>query len=153
MRKTVTIKGIGASQAQARTKAYATLKETYKNNVLVYGLISATCLKEPKPGKQCTTVNNPPTGARKWETKHKIMGKNPATGELKQLGGFYDSKTDASKAAKELSLKHQITCEVHVVKVDNGVGSAGLPNHIACVISPKMTEGIWEFSLDVEVIQ
>lgn len=152
MRQTVTLKGMGASLAQARTFAYSALKEQYKNNVLVYGLLQTNMLVAPKPGKQCTTVNNPPTGARKWETKHVVMGKNPANGELKQLGPDYDSKTEAAKAAKELSLKHQIGCEVHVVKRDNSMGSAGLPAHIEAVISPKMTEGIWEFVLDIETV-
>lgn len=153
MRKTVEINGIGASLAQARTFAYTQLKDMYKNNVLVYGLLNSEVLVAPKPGKQCTTLNNPPSGARKWVTKYCVMGKNPATNELKQLGPYYDSKTEATKSAKELSIKHQIECEIHITKIDEGTGTAGIPAKVTAVVTPKMTPGTWKFTLDIEVIE
>lgn len=153
MRKTITIKGLGATSAQARNRAYAQLKDQYKNNVLVYGLLNTQMVVEPKPAKQSTTTNNPPTGARKWETVYKVMGKNPATNELKQLGDFYPGKTEALKAAKELSVKHQIVCEVHIAKIDRGVNANNVPNHVTAIVTPKMTEGAWDFTLDIEVIE
>lgn len=153
MRKTIEVNGIGASMAQARTHAYAQLKNTYKNNVLVYGLINTEQIVAPKPGTQCSTLNNPPTGARKWLTKYLVVGKNPANNELKQLGPYYDDKAQASKAAKELCIKHQIECHVDIAKIDEAVGKAGLPATTTAVITPKMTPGTWRFVLDIETVE
>lgn len=151
MRKTITIKGNGATVAQARTTAYAALKAHYKNNILVYGLIDTKEIVAPKPGKQCTTLNNPPVGTRKWETKYTVYAISPATGE-KKLFETLDDKTSAVKKAKEIALAHQVKVEVCIEKLQTNLGQANLPAGIAAVIEPKMTPGTWEFTLDVEVV-
>ena len=152
MRKTITVNGKGATIQQARIGAYATLKADYKNNILVYSLTDSKEIVAPKPGSQCTTTNNPPQGARKWETKHIVYGINPVNpDDIKKFAEF-DDKTSALKEAKAMALKHQVEVQVRVEKIQTNLGTAGLPAGISAVVVPKMTEGLWEFTLDVEVL-
>lgn len=151
MRKTITVNGKGATMQQARVAAYAALKAEYKNNILVYALVDTKEIVAPKPGTQCSTTNNPPQGARKWETKHMVYGINPTNpSDVKKFAEF-DDKTSALKEAKAMALKHQVEVQVHIEKVQTNLGTSGLPAGITAVVVPKMTEGLWEFTLDVEV--
>lgn len=154
MRKTVTVIGKGFSEQQAKVSAYNDLKASYKNNVLVYGMLSSTQKAEPKPGNQCTTENNTVSGARKWVTKHNVYGVNPNDDtDLKLIpvedpnADFTTSKTDALKKAKELALQYQSTFIVKVEKLlEDG-------QCIEATTKPKgAKEGEWEIQLDVEVI-
>ena len=151
MRKTIIVTGKGYSEQQAKVAAYNELKTSYKNNILVYGMLSCVQTAEPKPGNQCTTENNTVSGTRKWITKHNIYAENPSTGELKLIEGLGEDitkgKTEALKKAKELALQYQGTFLVKLEKVlDDG-------NNVEATVKPKgAKEGEWEIKLDVEVI-
>lgn len=154
MRKTVTVIGKGYSEQQAKVTAYNDLKSSYKNNVLVYGMISCVQKAEPKPGNQCTTENNTVTGARKWITKHNVYGVNPNDADDLKLipstdpnADFAASKTDALKKAKELALKYQAT---FIVKVEKELEDGKC---IEATVNPKgAKEGEWEIQLDIEIV-
>lgn len=152
MRKTIVVKAQGASLSQAKGIAYNHLKREYNNNILVYGLLKADKISEPKPATQCTTINNPPDGARKWITVHSVYGVNPADPTDLKLLHREAEKTPALKKAKEISVAQQIICQVKIEKIQEGEGKGNLPLEIAALVTPKKGDGEWEFHLDVEVL-
>lgn len=148
MRNQVTVIGKGFSEQQAKVSAYKTLKDSYKNNVLVYGMSGNTLKKEAKLGQQCTTDNRPATEARKWVTKHNIYTPQPDDVTKLAILEKFDSKTDALKKAKELAIKYQTT---FYIKVEKELAE-GLDPIEAVVIPKGAAEGEWEFTLDIEVL-
>lgn len=147
MRKTVTVTGKGMNEQQAKVNAYNDLKAQFKNNVLVYGMLSCVKKSDAKSGQQCTTENFPATGARKWLTQHNVYAVNPNNeSEMKFIKDFPD-KTNALKHAKELALKYQSKFAVKVEKVlDDGL-------NIEAMVTPKgVKEGEWTIQLDIEVV-
>lgn len=146
MRKTIKILADGTSLAQAKGIAYANIKELYKNNILVYGLLSSKEIKEPKPAVNCKTTNNPPSGARKFVTVHNIYAIDPTNNSNLKFMEQFPDKTSAVKRSKELALKFQSSFAVKVEKVLENP-----EDHICAVIEPNAKPGRWEFELDVEV--
>lgn len=148
MRKSVKVIGKGYNEQQAKIVAYNSLKDEYKNNVLVYGMTSCELKAEPKAGEQCSTENHPAQGTRKWETKHNVYAENPnIPGEFKKVDG-YATKGDAMKKAKEVSLQFQTKVKIKIEKE-----LAGENSNIEAVITPKgAAPGEWEITLDIEVV-
>lgn len=148
MRTQVTVTGRGFSEGQAKVSAYNNLKNSYKNNVLVYGMNGNTLKKAAKLGQQCTTDNRPATEARKWITKHNIYTPKPGEELQLVLVEKFDSKTDAVKKSKELAIKYQAP---FYIKVEKELAEGGDP--VEAVVTPKgAVEGEWEFTLDIEIL-
>ena len=148
MRKTITVEVEGTTLAQAKGVAYTKIKDMYRNNVLVYGLVGSKELRQPKPATTCKTDNNPPNGARKFITVHNIYAIDPANdSNLKFIEQFPD-KTTAVKRAKELALQYQSAFAVKVEKeLENKL------DHICAIVRPNAKLGKWSFDLDIEIIQ
>ena len=152
MRKTITVIGKGMTEQAAKMAAYNDLKALYKNNVLVYGMLSCVAKKGTESGKQCTTENHMVEGARKWATQHNIYAVSPtatlpyALADLKFIETHPD-KTGALKTAKELALKYQGKFIVKLEKVLDGT------DPVEATVTPKgAVEGQWTIQLDIETV-
>ena len=149
MRKTIRVIGKGFSEQQAKVSAYNSLKAQYKNNILIYSMLSCTKVKEPREATMCTTENFPAQAAKKWVTQHTVFAQDPNDqSKWVPIDGF-PSKTEAVKKAKELALKYQA---MFFIKVEKKLGDG--QSDIEAIVKPRNAqEGEWEIELDVETVQ
>lgn len=147
MRQQIKVRGLGYTLQDAKVTAYSRLKQQFKNNILIYGLLDETMVTMPKDPTMCTTENFPAKGTRKWITKHVVYTTDPEDATRTVKLDEADSKTEAVALARDLVLKHKITCTIKLERhLEDG-------QDIETIIAPKYGEvGVWDFVLDTEVV-
>lgn len=141
----VTLKMKGMNEKEAKRNALNHLKKKYPKGVIILNNYGTRMAVAPHEAVRCSTANASAGGAKKWETKYKLLLRDNS-GMSVQHPEKFDLQGDAVAKAKEIVREQQCAVILQVEKV-----LVGQDENLKIFTPSGAKLGTWELELEIAV--